>query len=201
MSFPYHPLIDPNKEGATTEQNHAWLATIREIQPGEARLDLINIMIEANIPLAFLKLKTFIQLFPGFKFIWDDMVSEGMLALVEGVHKLGDMSPPGEEDVDNPMGYVGMMIVRRVGKMLDKATEKLPARYRSPLSITVDPRRIVEERDLLEAACSSTIDRTIIQMRERGNNQSEIADALELSQSSVSVFLHEIKTRYDILNE
>lgn len=250
MSFPYHPLINPNKGGATTEQNHVWIAAIREMQPGEDRLALINTMIEANIPLVFVKLKTFVQLFPGFKYLWDDMVAEGLLALTEGVHRLGDMSPPGEDDVDNPTGYVGVMIVRRVGRMLDDLTRALPGhsapyilrndgtRYSSIKEAAtkchvdiediagvlntgqniaghtwkqvlggssytsdrvVDPRGIVEERDLLEASCESDIDRTIIRMREWGNNQSEIADALELSQSSISVFLHDIKTRYDAL--
>ena len=199
MSFPYHPLIDPTKGGATAEQNLVWVKSIRDMEPGECRLTLINTMIEANIPLAFIKLKTFIQLFPSFKYMWDDMVAEGILALTEGVHRLGDMETPGKDDVNNPTGYVGMMIVRRVGRMLESLTEKITLGYQSPLAVVIDPRGIVETRDLLLAACETGIDRDIMGMRERGCTQSEIADSLDLSQSSVSVYLHEIKTRYDSL--
>jgi DNA-directed RNA polymerase specialized sigma subunit len=196
----YHPLVHPEKEGASAEKNQAWLEEIRSLPPNE-QLPIINEMIEGNIPLAFLKLKTFVELFPGFKYMWDDMVSEGMLALTEAVHALAGKSIP-EDDGDienNPQGYIGIVVVRKVGRMLESQTEKLPRDYISPLDKIIDPRDLIETQDFILRACETKLDRVIIDMRARGCKQQEIADRLELSRQSIQVHLAEIIARYERL--
>lgn len=191
----YHPLVNPDRAGATTEQNLAWMEDIRA---GET--DLINVMIEANIPLVMLKLESFLKLYPGFDHMWDDMVGEGLLALTEAVHDLAKKPTPEDEEDNNPQGFMGMVIVRRVGKMLSAQTRPLPETYRSPLDVVVDPRDSVDTQDMLEAVCETYIDREILDRRMQGSTIKEIGDALDLPREAVSVYLQEIKDRYEQLS-
>lgn len=195
----YHPLRDPSRDGATAEQNLEWMEKIRASE-GEQRLALINEMVEANIPWVFLKLETFIHLYPGFEYMWDDMVSEGLLALTESLHILADKEKP-QEDENNPQGYAGVVIVRRVGRMLERETSALPEDYKSPLDVIIDPRDIVETRDMLMASCETKFHRDILAMRERGSSFEEIAQAFDMSRGGLSVYFYEIKNKFEQLQK
>lgn len=195
----YHPLRDPSRDGATAEMNLEWMSKIRESH-GEQRLALINEMVEANIPWVFLKLETFVHLYPGFEYMWDDMVSEGLLALTESIHILADKETP-EGDENNPQGYAGVTIVRRVGRMLERETSALPEDYKSPLDVVIDPRDIVETRDMLMAACETQFHRDILEMRERGSSMEEIAQAFEMSRGGLSLYFYEIKNKFEQLQK
>lgn len=208
-----HPLINYNQKVATAESNLADIGAIRQMKAGLEREDLINTMIESNIPLVFLKVDTYIKLYPNFKFLYDDLVSAGFFALTQAVNLLSKLETP--EDGGNPTAYISNRIVWGIGRFIDNEIKQqiphefaigcqLPARSIVPggslmVGLQINPMSIVDIRDLLDHICQTPEDRIIITMRERGCTDEEIAKSLDISRSAVCVQRHELMKRYEDL--
>lgn len=192
----YHPIIDSSKGGATKEQNLEWMEKIRGSE-AEEQQHYINEMIEGNIPLVLLKMETFLKLSSMNSYLWDDIVSEALLSLTQAVQALAEMETP---DVDNnPSGYIGVVVVRRVGKMIEKEIEaqRIPEDYTYPTDVETDPRDEIEIQDTLYAACETSLHCDILRMRAKGCNMQEIGEVLNLSRQSIGFYLHEIREQYE----
>lgn len=193
----WHPLIKPDQTGATTESNLQDIEMIRQL-PEDRRGVEIDALIEANLPLVILKVESYLDLYPGAKFLQSDMISEGLLALTQSVQNLATLETP--EDGGNPNGYIGNRILWAVARVVENEDrQQVPEGYRPPYPLQVDPRDIVEIRDLLEAACQTPEDVIIMEMRERGCIDQEIADRLGIARRAVCVQRHEMMGRYNRL--
>ena len=190
-----HPLVKP-REGATAESNQDDMAVIRELEPGPERDAAINAMIEANIPLVFAKVNVYISLHPSVEFLQDDLVSEGLVALTLSVRTLADAPTPA--DGGNCTGFIGNRIVWRMCRLVENfENQQIPEGYVPPGPDVVDPMDEVDARDLLFGACQTPEEVVILEMRERGNTDQEIAERLDISRRAVNMMRHELLERYD----
>lgn len=71
--------------------------------------------------------------------------------------------------------------------------------HRPPRRPVIDPLSMIELRDLLSATCQTPEDVIVIEMRERGCTDQEIADRLDISRTAVRLQRHELLQRYDAL--
>lgn len=194
----WHPLVKPNQKGATAESNYSDIEIIRQLEDGDERDIAINAMITANIPLVVLKVETYMGLHPSVDFLVNDLVSEGVLALTLAVKDLAELETP--DDLGNPSGYIGQRIIWAIARLVDNdEKQQLPHDYQPPYPLEVDPMSIVDTRDLLRAACQTPEDVTIMEMRERGCTDQEIADRLDIVRRAVCTQRHELMQRYDAL--
>lgn len=73
-------------------------------------------MIEGNMALVTLRVNTFIRFFPQAEYLRDDLMAEGMLALVKAVRNMKDRT--GSEGC-NPQGFILKSISNHIGDLLD----------------------------------------------------------------------------------
>lgn len=197
MTF-WHPLVNPKQKGATTDSNFRDIERIRKLPDGPEKGDAINAMIASNVPLVFLKVETYIGLNPTVEFLKDDLVGTGLLSLTRAVVDLTKLKTP--EDKGNPTGYIGNRIIWGIARFIDNyKKQQVPADYYPPHPREVNPMDIVDTRDLLDASCQTPEDHVIMEMRERGCTDQEIADRLDISRPAVRVQRHELMERYDTL--
>lgn len=197
MTF-WHPLVNPKQKGATTDSNFRDIERIRKLPDGPEKRDAINAMIASNVPLVFLKVETYIGLNPTVEFLKDDLVGTGLLSLTRAVVDLTKLKTP--EDKGNPTGYIGNRIIWGIARFIDNdKKQQVPADYYPPHPREVNPMDIVDTRDLLDASCQTPEDHVIMEMRERGCTDQEIADRLDISRPAVRVQRHELMERYDTL--
>jgi hypothetical protein len=197
----WNSMVNPGTKGATSESNLNDMESIRRLPAGDQRKSLINKLIQDNIPLVVIKLNTYLGLFPGVAYLQHDMFSAGLVALTEAAHRLSELDTP--EDGGNPSGFIGQAIIWAMGRVVEnEARQAVPKDYYPPHQPReVDPREIIFVRDLLSAACQTDEDRIIIEMRERGCKDHEIASRLCISRTSVRVQRHELMLRYLALHE
>lgn len=194
----WHPLIDPNQRGATTDSNLDDMEVIRGLS-GESRREAIQAMILANMPLVILKVESYLLLFPGASFLEDDLISEGILALIEAINRLSNLETLNDGD-DNPTGYINQRIIWKIGRFVENdEKQRVPNDYSLSPVLDIDPTAIVETRDLLIRACQTEEDMIIMEMRGRGCVDQEVADRLSIPRSAVRVQRHELMQRYDSL--
>lgn len=175
-------------------------------------------MIRGNVGLVIAKVDTFLKLLPGFSHLRDDMISNGFVGLVEAVNRMVN-----EEFVNgaNPTGLMAVCIQSHFGKTIEAEqtirvptrTQKRkkskgidlspPAREFSDYSeeemeeaFTYDPRNILDLRETLDACCETDEDRKIIEMREQGYVDREIAEVLGLPLTTTYVMRRTIYARF-----
>lgn len=194
-----HPLIRAGK-GATAESNLDDMEVIRGLEEGPERDAAINAMIEANIPLVFTKVKGYIALQSNVEFLYDDLVSAGFVAVTVAVNELANRDTP--PDGGNCTAFISNRIVWGMCRLVEQfERQQIPEGYVPPGPEVVDPMDAVDARDLLFGACESPEDVIILEMRERGNTDQEIADRLDIPRRAVTFMRHEILERYDELKQ
>lgn len=195
-----HPLVK-TRDGATAESNLADMEVIRGMDEGPEREAAINAMIEANIPLVFSKVKGYMALHPSVSFLHDDLVSEGFMAVIDAVRRLADRDTP--EDGGNCTGYIGNRIVWAICRLMEhhEKEQRIPPEYESGTPPVVNPMEEIDTRDLLFGACQTPEDVIILEMRERGCKDKEIAERLSISRRAVGYMRHELYERYLELRE
>ncbi len=201
MTF-WHPLVNPKQKGATTDSNFQDIEKIRKLSDGPEKITAINAMIASNVPLVFLKVETYIGLHSSVEFLKDDLVSAGLLSLTQAVRRLSELTTPEDtpKEKDNPTGYIGNRIIWGIGRFIQNdEKQQVPADYHPPYPLEVNPMDIVDTKDLLYVACQTHEDCVIMEMRERGCTDQEVADRLDISRSAVRVQRHELMERYDTL--
>lgn len=194
----WHPLIDPNQKGATTDSNLEDMEVIRKLS-GKDRQKAMQEMVLANVPLVMYKVESYIALYPGLDFLYDDLVSAGILDLTESIERLANVLQT-PEGGGNPTGYISQRVNWAIGEVVENDTKnEIPDNYSPPSRLKIDPTAIVDTRDLLESVCQTREDMIIMEMRERGSTDQEVADRLGIARSSVRVQRHELMQRYDTL--
>lgn len=217
----WHPLVNPDQHGATAESNLQDMDIIRGlpsqvINPlwggeddiihsqfidNKERQAAINSMIEANIPLVLLKVTTYIGLNPVTNYLADDLVSEGVLALVAAVNSLANLDTP-EANENNPNGYIGNRIIWGIARLAENEDkQKVTEDYNLRAKLEFDPSIMIDMLDFIMSACQTPEDITIIEMRMTGSTDEEVAARLDISRTAVRVQRHELMQRYDALME
>ncbi len=219
------PLPDKTRKVASSESNYRDIEKIRATPPGPHQDFLINTMIEANLPLVFLKVSTYTGMYPNVAFLHNDLVSEGVLAVSLAIRHLADLPTP--EDKGNPTGFIGQRIIWAITRLVDndnKAhtgggkkqvyackfddfddgegnTEKkqLVNQYEIPPTLDDDPMAMVDIRDALLSICQTPEDRIILKMRENGSTDQDIADRLDITRRAVCFQRAELFARYEKL--
>jgi len=234
----WHSLVQPNHKGATTESNFRDIEIIRGLPqhvdnpgwdgtedtlaflPNPERVAAISAMVTGNISLVLHKVEVYIGLYPNTKFLFDDLVSEGLLGLTEAVHKLAELDTP--EDLGNPTGFIAQRILWAITRLVENDDkQQAPHDSRPPQRSTIegyysrryglrrlreqddivisDSTTLVEMRDLLDATCQTPEDAIIMEMREQGSTDLEIASRLDIPCRAVCLQRHKLMQRYDAL--
>jgi RNA polymerase sigma factor (sigma-70 family) len=151
----------------------------------------------------------------------DDLIGEGFLALTKAINGLARSKKP----VEHVGGYLSMAIRHALykavcaddkdtslsldenregykdrgffGEYYGESTNEDNREHRCYDALAVDLGSEVETRDLLNAACVTDQDRTILDLRERGLTFREIAAEVGLSFKTVHRRLVGIRDRYD----
>jgi hypothetical protein len=155
------------------------------------------------MPLAVVKVESFIRCLPGIAHLRDDLTSSAFTGLVKAVNQMADGTALKYEGNWNPTDCIGAWINRELGELIETEgivpphTSKHRARAQGkeltlPTIVNVIPERFevpsyereLEMRDLIESCCACEEERTFITMREAGYTLAEIAAAINRSVAS-----------------
>ncbi len=142
------------------------------------------------------------------------MISEGFVGLTIAVNKMAEQGPV---EKINPTGYMSYWIGYHIGTVVEKETalgnssstskrrrwdgDSLPKHVPLPTSMEMDTYEdhgisLVELRDEIDGCCETAEDRMIVEMREKGYGDPEIAKTLNLPHCTVYVMRREIYRRF-----
>jgi len=167
-----------------------------------------NKMIEGYMPLVHGKVNKWLQIYPGLKYMSDDMVSEGYLAVVEAIDAIAKSDKPVSSNVT---AYVSVAVVNAIGDFLDSndiirvprssddpapAIEPLSFENHAPGSGHACQHAHMEFWELIDKSCFTDEERAIVDLLSRGYNEREIAQQLDMSRSTVNMLRMEIHERF-----
>lgn len=184
-----------------------------------------NQMIEANMSLVTNKVQAYLSQHPEWNHLRDDLISQGFVGLTQAVNKMAgivsedDIDIP--VDVNNPTGLISTYIYHRLGDLIDKELGiRVPGRtFRrkrkagqmvgvpvKESSLTVedtfqkdamaDPRAMVDLKDELLGCCESPTERLIVDHRQDGRSDSEIAEILGIPKTTAYMMRRGIYARF-----
>jgi hypothetical protein len=199
MSNRYNALlVSQMSEPLDAERN---VALFERVLAGDAAAR--EEMIVGNMPLAVVKVESFIRCLPGIAHLRDDLTSSAFTGLVKAVNQMADGTALKYEGNWNPTDCIGAWINRELGELIETEgivpphTSKNRARAQGkeltlPTIVNVIPERFevpsyereLEMRDLIESCCACEEERTFIAMREAGYTLAEIAAAINRSVAS-----------------
>ncbi len=216
MSRQYNNALMADLHGATNNETldaERNLALFERLKAGDAAAR--EEMIVGNIPLAVAKVEGFIRCFPDTSYLRDDLTSAAMVGLTKAVNKMAAGKGPRKRAPSAPVDFIGMWINRELGRLVeDETTIRVPhtskARARSegqgvtPPTIVNDvPERWavfsyqkdLEIRDLIEACCTTEVERRFVAMRRARHTLAAIADALGVPTHTISNLQRRLKGR------
>jgi len=123
----------------------------------------------------------------------EDIRSEGVLALIKAVDTL--LKGTHKED-GNSLGYISVAISRGMGIFVDDELKKSNAVPFEDTASGVSSASLLELWDTLNSICQSEEERNIIEMRSFGYTDSQIAEVLDLPQTTVSQLRRELYDRF-----
>lgn len=192
-------------KSATKEENDA-------LYPRVAGGDqaAIKLMIESNVGLVIERVESYIRVYPTVGYLRDDLVAEGLLGLTKAVRR---MSNEGMQDNPNPTNYISCYVTKAIGAVIEQeGSASVPAETARqmkgrgeaiprcvPLNNDkreVDPRVMIELRDIIDACCETAEDRIIVEMREKGYVDKEIAARLDLPHTTVYMLRRDLYRRF-----
>ena len=178
------------------------LALIKRVKTGGAAAR--EEMIIGNMPLAIAKVESFLCCASDLCHLRDDLVSTAFIGLVKAVDKMAAGNGPRKDDASAPVDFICMWINRELHELMETEgivpphTSKWRAEGKGeeltvPTFCNTIPGRFevpsyeneLEARDLLDACCISTNERTFVTMREAGHTLAEIAVVTRMSVTSV----------------
>jgi hypothetical protein len=178
-------------------------------------------MVLANLPMVATKVNMFLDNRPEWGYLFDDLMSEGIIGLVQAVNKMAN--PDADDGVAgaNPTGLISIYIYHRLGELIDKeVTMRIPARTRRRKSAAgkellvptkessltsrytfeieglTDPRSMIEMMDELYGCCETAIERRLIELRIEGRKDDEIAMTLGLPKTTAYMMRRSIYARF-----
>jgi hypothetical protein len=169
----------------TTARNIDLVQEIRSERDKETRKDLINKLIELNIPFVYSQAESYLNERPQFKFMYDDLVSAGLLALTKAAHDIIKRGEPSQQN--SPSAFFKIRISWAFSNVSRyEARQQIPENYTLPNRDDCNPERLLEIRDILQIICETEEDQIIIEMRGNGSNDQMIAGRLCVSRSTVA---------------
>ena len=179
-------------------------------------------MIEANKGLVIHRVDQFLLFMPQYEHLRDDLISAGFVGLTQAVNK---MASDGFVDGANPTGCMAFCIQAELGRAIEaeepirvpKRTRKrkedrgetltVPTQAEDALPdpedeedpiprFTVDPRKMRELRETLDACCECDNEREILRLREEGYVDREIAEMLGLPVTTTYVMRRTLYARF-----
>lgn len=170
----------------TAEENEKLIAQLRATK---------ETLVTGNIPLVKYKIGAWLAEYPNLKFMEDDLLGEGILALVRAIDSLENVSEPYESNIT---GYISVTIQRALGTFVGNEYKHKPGgrRVADQQQFESDPTTFIDFVDALFGACETNAHRTILQMRREGYTDQEIADVLDCSRSTVRFMKAEILANF-----
>ena len=174
-------------------------------------------MIHANMGLVISEVDKFLGYMPKSRFLRDDLISEGLVGLVEAVNK---MVADGFIDDANATALMSVCIQTHLGKLIEaEETIRIPTRTKKrkglqPPEKTIDidltqeepetpsrrffydPRRMDDLRQTLDACCENDTEREILRFRELGRVDREIAEELGIPLTTIFVMRRTLYARF-----
>ena len=173
-------------------------------------------MIEGNMPLVIAKVDAYIGCHPQTAYLRDDLHSAGFVGLVQAVNTMAEHEQPSNV---NPTGYISVAITHEIARMAEKESAmgltSIPEPENGPSSSGDDvpevghnvPESIIDAnesavqglfdlRDMLDSCTEREEERTLLRMREKGYSDREIAEALNMSRTSVQRLRKELEERF-----
>lgn len=187
----------------TREKNEELYAQLRGTS-GDEQEAIVQRMIEGNMALVFGRVNDFIDDFPKFNYLKDDLISECFLALTQAVRAMVTIDPP---DDPNPVGFIykklqhaildlafadGMIHVSRFTQWEHRANGqplKLPKVFfldaNSKSLANLDEYHRVKCLEHIDELCITEKESQIVDLRLTGHTDQEIADILNVDRTTV----------------
>lgn len=178
-------------------------------------------MIRSNMGLVTWKVSQFLVFLPRLRYFNDDLVSSGMIGLVEAVNK---MQAHGFIPGTKPSGLMVACIQSAIGHAVEHAADvRIPTRTRKrkekkgthvkapfkemtlslngceeedDLAFSYDPQPMQELRETIDACCEDDMEREIIRLREEGYVDREIGEMLSIPLTTIYVMRRTIYARF-----
>ena len=213
MKLPYdHSLTNKITQSSDSERNERLYP---RVMAGDEKAR--EEMIESNMPLVICKVDSFVRRYPQLEHLRDDLHSAGFVGLVKAVNKMAEHKEPSKV---NPTGYISVAITHEFVKLAQKEAvhsgieladspeidmdlaDDVPEVSHSIPESVVDTNQseateLFELRDLLQSCCESDEERTLLRMREEGCSDREIAEALNMSRTSIQRLRKELEQRFN----
>lgn len=180
--------------------------------------EAIEEMIVTNQALVVYKANACANEFTNINWLLEDMISAGMVALVEAVNSMVGK----EVEEPNPTGLISQYIYFALGDLCDRETtirvpsstnrmrkvrgmEKIETpRRQASVGVgfvldqegVTDPRALPELWDSIYGACKTENDRAIVRLRSEGYTDQEISDKVGIARSSVHFLRRAIYERF-----
>lgn len=177
-------------------------------------------MIQRNIGLVMKKVDLFLVFYPSFGFLRDDLICEGLIALVTAVDQMMD---EGGVNEPNPTSLMATCVYRAIGTAIEGLQDmRVPKRthkrklaknkeYKPPIkeqSVEVSQDdKLAEELyydptdarllyQIAELCCETETEKQIIELREKGYVDREIASELKMPLTTIYVMRRTIYARF-----
>jgi len=191
-----------------------WYSTIagRTPSPGWAAREK---MIHSNMGLVISQADHFLVFLPQFKHLRDDLISNGLVGLVDAVNKMSEEVPGA-----NPTNLMSLSINSALGHAVQKeetihipnTTKRRRKKEGQPIKphervtsfddsnmdqmFSYDPRPMRNLRETLDSCCENETEREILRLREEGHVDREIADILDLPLTTTYVMRRTMYARF-----
>lgn len=192
-----HPLEISNQLEYTDEVIYALIKKVREGDT-DAREEIIL----GYTRLVMAKVSTWVTLFPQVSHLSDDMVSEGLLAVIQAVDEL---IKTGDLEKGSLVAYIHTSIINNINRLLDEEnTIRIPRTADNGPVVgpllnhpTLDNEYILFDfLEGLESLCLTDTEKRILHLRIKGFSDPEISKLLGISRSSIQVFRALLARRY-----
>lgn len=169
----------------TSEENKRLLKAIIDGQSASSRLS------EGNMAVVVVNVDTLLRQCPQFKYLRDDLISEGFLALVKLANKVHRMAP-----IKNHQGLIGTTIRNALLDLIRRERE-VPLTDVVLQALSDNPTTVSDLRQDLLSCCADDKDHTIIAMREAGYTDEEIAGKIGITRPNVTRRRAKLRERWE----
>lgn len=202
-------ILKSNKSASRKDNEELYKRVVKGDK--QAREEMIN----RNVALVVFKVDRYLDEFPMFEYLRDELLSEGFVGLCRAANR---MAEGGEvTGVTNPTGLLNTWILHSIGEVIDgESSNGLSPRSVRRLrkkgvhvaesieddvaleskSNEHDPAALVDLRDTLTACCETEYDHAIIDLRERGFSDREIGIELDLPTTTAYMMRRELYDRF-----
>lgn len=185
---------------------------VDELRKTDTR-ELRDKIIMGNARLVLFKVSAYVSLYRQTLHLKDDMVSAGFLGLTKAVNFLAD---PEVSHTESPSGLMALFIHREIGQLIEKSNLiviPLRTKIRNDLKEIKVNNFSEHDYDLPRNDCSDDLreviwnlteteyERQILNLRESGYTDLEIAERLDLPASTINLIRRELFNQFKALTQ